>query len=857
MMRELCKGRLRGNAPAWWTTIAGVCCVFTSLGAGGAGMQSEEIPSEYSETGDATVEKHIADMQDWMARAFSGQPRTGAAGRVELEVLQQDHSVLNFGRSCIETPITIGKQPFEHGLGTHAASGIAAAVPKGAKAFKASVGIDNNNDTQGSRGSVEFAVEIQGKEVFRTPVLRGGDEPVPVSIELPRGMEKIVLKVDPTADGASHDQADWADAQFVMEDGTSVWLDAGQPDFLIQGARPPFSFNYGGKTSAELLDKWPKEVQSRDEPVRLIYTARWKDPDTGLCVTAEAAMFKGYPAADWVIWFENLGKQDTPIIEDIQALDLTVGTGYIRNTVVLHRLEGDACGENSFMPIDSAIEAEKTFRLAPTGGRPSSISAFPWFNVQYGNRGLITAVGWTGQWAAQFDRSLAGPTRMRAGIEKTHLLLHPGERIRGPRIVMLSWRGDRVAAHNLFRRLVLFRYVPKLDGKPLRLPVVLQTFDRYNARPGWATEAGQINAAETAHQLGCDTYWLDAAWFPGNFPNGVGNWFCKPAEFPNGLKPVSDAVHKNGMRFVLWFEPERVAKDTQIANEHPEYVFGGKEGGLFKLNEPEARKFLTDLLSKRIAEYGIDIYRNDFNMDPLDFWRKNDAPDREGMTEIQYVMGLYEMWDALRAQHPELAIDNCSSGGRRIDIEMCSRSMPLWRSDTSCSPGHPDWNQVQAMGLSGYVPLHTACVWSPEAYEVRSASTGGLLCQFDYLNPDFPAERAKQLIDEAKGNQKYWYGDFYSLTPCTLSPDAFVAYQLHRPDLNEGVVYAFRRAECNYTGLILGLNGIDKAAQYAVELIDEKGEKTTRTITGAELSGDLQLRVPEKNASLVVRYKKQ
>ena len=277
---------------------------------------------------------------------------------------------------------------------------------------------------------------------------------------------------------------------------------------------------------------------------------------------------------------------------------------------------------------------------------------------------------------------------------------------------------------------------------------------------------------------------------------------------------------------------------------------------MFKLNEPEARKFLTELLSKRIGEYGIDIYRNDFNMDPLDSWRKNDPPDRQGMTEIQYVMGLYEMWDELRARHPGLAIDNCSSGGRRIDIEMCSRSMPLWRSDTSCSPGHPDWNQVQAMGLAQYVPLHTACVWAPQAYEVRSASTGGLLCQFDYFNPDFPVERAKQLIDEAKANQKYWYGDFYPLTPCTLSPDAFVAYQLHRPDLNEGLVLAFRRSNCNYRGLILGLYGIDAAAQYTVDLINEKGEKTTRTISGAELSGDLQLRVPDRNASLVVRYKK-
>ena len=479
-------------------------------------MRNEDIPSEYSETRDAAVEKHISEMQDWAARAFTGQPRPGTQGPVQLEVIQQDHSVLNFGRSCIETPITIGKQVFEHGLGTHAASVISVGVPKGAKVFKASVGIDNNSDTQG-RGSVEFAIEIDSKEMLRTPVLRGANDPVPVSIDIPQGTERIVLKVDPAADGVTCDQADWANAQFVMQDGASVCLDTGQPEFLIQGTRPPFSFTYGGRNSAELLDKWPREVQSREEADRTIDTVRWRDPDAGLCLTAEVAMYKRYPAVDWVLRFENLGQEDTPIIEDIQALDLMAGTGYFRNPVVLHHLEGDACGENSFMPKVSTIEVEKGLHLAPTGGRPSSISAFPWFNLEYGNRGLITAVGWTGQWAAQFDRSPSGPTRMRAGIEKTHLLLHPGERIRGPRIVLFSWRGERVAAHNLFRRLVLFHYVPRLDKKPLRLPVALQTFDRYNARPGWATEAGQINAAETAYRFGCDTYWLDAAWFPGNF----------------------------------------------------------------------------------------------------------------------------------------------------------------------------------------------------------------------------------------------------------------------------------------------------------------------------------------------------
>ncbi len=132
-------------------------------------------------------------------------------------------------------------------------------------------------------------------------------------------------------------------------------------------------------------------------------------------------------------------------------------------------------------------------------------------------------------------------------------------------------------------------------------------------------------------------------------------------------------------------------------------------------DDPAARRWLTDLLSSRISEYGIDIYRNDFNIDPLGFWRANDAADRQGMTEIRYVEGHYAMWDELRAKHPGLWIDNCASGGRRIDIETLMRSVPLWRSDTCCSPGHAEWDQAQNCAIAQYVPLFTGAMLGPHA----------------------------------------------------------------------------------------------------------------------------------------------
>jgi alpha-galactosidase len=817
----------------------------------GWAMDSLEIPMSPADDAVMASGAEVELIHHWVNTAFGGTP-SSTVSQIRVELRRQDHSVLRFGQSCIETPLRLGTQTFAHGLGTHANSEIVLRLPAEARRFQSSVGIDNNFDTEGKRGSVQFSVEIAGREVFRTPTLKGGDAPMPVSVDLPEGTRELTLKVDATADGVGYDQADWAEARVVLSGGATLWADEAQLPFMEGNL--PFSFVYGGIPSSQLLATWQRIVEMKVQQGRVVQVIQWSDATSGLRLKATVTTFQRYPAAEWVLTFENTGSQDTAILESVQALDAQLRTGYSRKPVVLHQIAGDVCGEQSFLPVDTTLEAGQPLAFAPDGGRPSN-RVFPFFNLQYGDEGLLTAIGWSGQWAARVARSATGPTQLQAGMERTHLRLHPGEQIRTPRILVMPWKGDLIAAHNRFRRLLLFEYAPKQDGRPQRLPVASQCFDRYSvARPEWSTEAGQLRAIKATAEMGCDTHWFDAAWFEGGFPNGVGNWFCKPRSFPNGLLPVSQAAHQAGLKFLLWFEPERVAAGSQIAREHPEFVFGGTNGGLFKLNEPEARRWMTDLLSQRITEFGLDVYRNDFNIDPLGFWRQADAPDRQGITEIRYVEGHYALWDDLRARHPGLWIDNCASGGRRIDLETLMRSVPLWRSDTGCGPGHADWDQVQALGLSRYIPLSTSCSWEPTAYTLRSAATGGAITQFDYLKDKFSISQARAALAEVKANQKFWYGDFYPLTQAGLGSGVMAAWQLHRADLDAGMVLAFRRTECPYPILQAGLRGLNPGKRYVVEFIDESRKKSRRTMSGEELTSNLELRVPQRGTSLLVRY---
>jgi alpha-galactosidase len=814
-------------------------------------MKESDIPLGVPNDFVSASHEEIANVENWANDAF--ELTENGPGNVKVDLKRQDYDRLGYGVSCVGGPLQIGEKVYQHGLGTHANSEILVTLPKGAKRFEATVGVNKDDATDVGTPTVQFIVEVHGKELLRTPTLTGKTAPVPVKIDLDDSMKEITLKVDCTPDGPSFDHANWADARILMNDGSVQWLDSVKSDLMSRGELP-FSFAYGGVSSNELLSTWQKSSSTRRTEDAVERTVEWTDPKTGLRVTAVVKTFKAYSAVEWVLYFENTGKSDTPILEAVRALDLSLNTPQSR-PATLHRIMGDGCDRDCFAPYDTAVGEGQKIEMAPVTGRSSSV-AFPFFNFQSGNNGLIAAVGWTGQWSASLDRSVSGITSLKAGMELTHTILYPGEKIRTPRILLMPWKDDIMRAHNQLRRMMLFHYMPKENGRPARLPISLQCWDRYWGRPGMASETRQISEAKFAHEIGCDTLWVDAAWFPPDFGSGAGNWFPKPTDFPRGLKPVSDVCHGLGMKFLVWFEPERVAKGTQIANEHPEFVFGGKEGGLFKMNDPTARQWMTDLLVDRLKSYGIDVYREDANIDMLPFWRQNDAPDRQGITEIRYIEGLYQMWDDIRSRCPGILIDNCSSGGRRIDLESCMRTIPMWRSDTGCGAGRADWNQSQTYGLSQYIPLHEVASWTSETYENRSSATAGALCEWGFLEPGFSKKDAQKALAEVQENQKYWYGDFYPITGYSIAPDRFMAYQFHRSDLDEGLVLAFRRKECRTVGMIVSLNALNPSSTYSLEFVDDSYKVRTRRVLGKDLiSKGVELRIPKESGSVILRYK--
>jgi alpha-galactosidase len=295
-------------------------------------------------------------------------------------------------------------------------------------------------------------------------------------------------------------------------------------------------------------------------------------------------------------------------------------------------------------------------------------------------------------------------------------------------------------------------------------------------------------------------FWVDAYWTRDGFPAGMGHYGfpierAEPRDrFPGGLSPIGEAAHKEGMGYLMWFEPERVHPGTALAKEHPGWVISpaGDGSGLFNLGIPEARGYMTHYLKTVVKEYGLDCLRIDYNIDPLPFWdflNKKD-PDRLGMGEIRYVEGLYRMWDEILSAHPRLFIDNCASGGRRIDLETCSRSIPLWRSDNTCDMVdlRPATildaalkNQLMSAGLNRYLPFSVVGQMGAAPYFFRSGFNGGISFAEDCRPAGYPRDQLREAIAEAKRLRKYWFGDFFPLSEATLDPAGWCVLQYHRP----------------------------------------------------------------------------
>ncbi len=176
-----------------------------------------------------------------------------------------------------------------------------------------------------------------------------------------------------------------------------------------------------------------------------------------------AVAYADFPTVEWTLYFKNTGAADTPIIENIQALDMKVTRG-VQGEFLLHHNVGSPADGNDYGPLETPLGPGATKRLGAAGGRPTN-KDWAYANLAWGDAGIILAVGWPGQWASGFVRDQGRGLTIRAGQELTHFKLLPGEEVRSPLIALQFWQGDWIRAQNVWRRWMEAHSMPHPGGK--------------------------------------------------------------------------------------------------------------------------------------------------------------------------------------------------------------------------------------------------------------------------------------------------------------------------------------------------------------------------------------------------------
>jgi alpha-galactosidase len=800
--------------------------------------------------------KGTAEARRWVGAKFLGQS-SNVPDQGHLLVYTKDGQL---ERNAIDGhPLRIATRQFHRGL--HFTAGrVAVHLPSAAKSLSAVIGADSNRDDRGyrERGSFVLSVEANGTDLYHSDILREGMAGVPINVNL-AGAKDFTLELKPAGkknpwDYPMWDQADWAEAQVTLADGSTLWLS----DLPIGPPRdphavgPPFAFRYGDRPSSELLKTW--ELQRSERRLDANRTERvltYRDPKTGLVVRCVAVVYNDFPTVEWTVYFRNEGTEDTPILEKIQALDAQFERG-LEGEFLLHHSQGSFTTPTDFRPLETRLEPRSDERITSGSGR-TTCKNLTYFNVEWPGQGVIIALGWPGAWATQFTRDDGTGLRVQAGQELTHFKLLPGEEVRTPLVAVQFWEGDWISAQNVWRRWMVAHNLPRPAGKLLAPELA--------AEPGIVTNVMQdADESNTKALLGryleeripLDYWWMDAGWYP--FKEGwwnVGTWEPDPKRFPQGLRAITDYAHSKGVKSIVWFEPERVTPGTWLYEKHPEWLLGrdGESNKLLYLGNPEALQWVIQHIGDLIEQQGIDFYRQDFNFDPLLIWRANDKEDRQGITENRHVTGYLAYWDALRRRFPNMPIDTCSGGGGRDDLETLRRGVPLWRSDYTYET---TGMQNLTYGIALWIPYFGSGINPVDPYSFRSDMGAAGVLQIDVRRKDLDYNSLRRLCAQWRQVADNYMGDYYPLTPYSLDNDTWAALQFDRPEQGSGMVQVFRRPNSPFETARFQLRGLEPNARYSVTDLDVPGSKE---MTGRELMDEgLPVAIKAKPGAVIITY---
>lgn len=543
--------------------------------------------------------------------------------------------------------------------------------------------------------------------------------------------------------------------------------------------------------------------------------------------------------------FENRTKQPVTI-ESFQSgvWSMPHGEGYR-----LSYLTGRWAGETQLTrePIHTGskvIESRKGH---------TSHNANPWFAIDEGGaaseengRVWFGALGWSGNWRFTIEQTPYSQVRVTGGWNPFEFsyTLKPGESLRTPPFYGGFTNNGFGEASRMLHRFERTQILP--HGTKARLRPVL--YNSWEATEFAVDEAGQKALAEKAAKLGVELFVMDDGWFGkrNNDKAGLGDWTVNPSKFPRGLAPLAEYVKSLGMEFGLWVEPEMINPDSDLYRAHPDWAmhFPGRPRTelrnqlVLNMARDDVKEYIFGVLDKLATDYPIRYFKWDMN-------RPFAEPGWEGVPEqkqlwVKYVWNVYDIFDRLRAKHPNLEIESCSGGGARIDLGILTRVEEVWTSDNTEAF---DRLRIQEGFSQAYAPrIMSAWVTdvpnmngrsTPLKYRFLVAMQGalGIGANLKKWTAEDDALATSMVAYYKKVRGTVQDGKLYRL----LSPRSgeVTANQYVSEDGKQSVMYAFLHSQqYREQPPAIRLAGLDPRGVYRVEIM---GDSRVQTFSGAYL----------------------
>ena len=647
-------------------------------------------------------------------------------------------------------------------------------------------------------------------------------------------------------------------------------------DLLEDIGKIPFSFTYDGKKyigfKGEEFSLINKEVSINNNKETVDFSIDFKGE---LTLKLKLTHYFSHGVTEWTVVFENNTDKNSGILEEIGTKMELDG-----EKPVLKGILGDH--ENYYRPYEKDLSQESV-NFASNSGRATHVN-FPYFNLECGDGGAILVIGWAGTWTADFVKKGDKTEYSAKAVNNLKSYLKPGEKIRSALFVYAPYsKRDEDYATNFWRSWYIEHNLPKMNAQgeaPEPFSTCCFAFDT-----GLVNSDGSISERHTTwkptmdkmieEDVKVDFRWFDAGWYVApdgtsaeSFVKGhdwwdtVGTWTLDPVKWPEGtFLESTEYARKNGMKTLVWFEPERVTDPKNLTKSYGykmDWAIDMKEGNhpndgsriliSNNIGIPECFDWTVGQICKMLRENKIEMYREDNNCNPAELWAYLDSKEnenREGITECKFIDGHYRMWDEIIACTLSYGgcgfVDSCASGGGRNDLESMRRGIPLLRSDLdrkttairlSMTTSFNKWIPFCGANTREKTAEHaTTGISDKYVWRASYLATLNVDSQFVY-DPTQNFDILRFGLKEWKKVNPYILKDMYTLTPWheREETDNLISYTYYDPETKKGVLFAFCQENCPERELSVKLPFV-KESESCV-LVDEDTKEEVASADG-------------------------